>query len=61
MKKNAVYTIMEVKRTHYRKKGQAKVLRYEIIELEYHPEDEDGKQDIKTKIKMKLRKISYKD
>ena len=61
MKKNAVYTVKEVKRTHYRKKGQAKVLRDEIIELEYHPENEDGKQDLKTKLKMRLRKVSYQD
>ena len=61
MKKNAVYTVIEVKRTHYRKKGQAKVLSDEIIELEYHPEDENGKQDLKTKLKMKLRKVSYQD
>jgi hypothetical protein len=61
MKRNAVYTVKEVKRTHYRKKGQAKVLRDEIIELEYHPEKEDGTQDIKTKLIMKLRKVSYQD
>ena len=61
MKKNAVYTIIELKREHYRKKGKAKVLRDEIIELEYHPEREDGKQDLKTKLKMKLRKVSYQD
>jgi hypothetical protein len=61
MKKNAVYSVIEVKRIHYRKKGQAKVLRDEIIELEYHPEREDGKQDLKTKLKMKLRKVSYQD
>ena len=61
MKKNAVYTVIEVKRDHYRKKGQSKVLRDEIIELEYHPEKEDGKQDIKTKLKMRLRKVSYQD
>lgn len=60
-KKNAVYKVIEVKREHYRKKGQAKVLRDEIIELEYHPEREDGKQDLKTKLKMKLRKVSYQD
>ena len=34
MKRNAVYTVLEVKRVHYRKKGQAKVLREETIELE---------------------------
>jgi hypothetical protein len=61
MKKNAVYTVIEVKREHYRKKGQAKVLRDEIIELEYHPEKEDGKQDLKTKLIMRLRKVSYQD
>lgn len=60
-KKNAVYTVIEVKREHYRKKGKAKVLRDEIIELEYHPEREDGKQDLKTKLKMRLRKVSYQD
>jgi hypothetical protein len=43
MKKSAVYTVNEVKRNNYRKKGQAKVLKNdEIIELEYHPEKEDG-------------------
>jgi len=41
IKSNAVYTVIEVKRSHYRKKGQAKVLSDEIIELEYHPEDEN--------------------
>ncbi len=61
MKKNAVYTIIEVKREHYRKRGKAKVLRDEIIELEYHPEKEDGKQDLKTKLTMRLRKVSYQD
>ena len=61
MKKNAVYTVIEVKREHYRKKGKAKVLRDEIIELEYHPEKEDGKQDLKTKLIMRLRKVSYQD
>ena len=61
MKKNAVFTVIEVKRAHYRKKGQAKVLKDEIIELEYHPEKEDGKQDLKTKLKIRLRKVSYQD
>jgi hypothetical protein len=61
MKKNAVYTVIEVKRTHYRKKGQAKVLRDEIVELEYHPEAEDGTRDLKTTLRIKLRKVSYQD
>jgi hypothetical protein len=61
MKKNAVYTVKEVKRTHYRKKGQAKVIRDEIIELEYHPEDENGEQNLKVKHSLQLRKVSYQD
>ena len=61
IKKNAVYTVVEVNRIHYRKKGQAKVLRDEIIELEYHPEREDGARDMKTKLKIKLRKVCYQD
>lgn len=61
LKKNAVYEVIEVKRKHYRKKGQAKVLRDEIIELEYIPEDENGKCLTKQKRKLQLRKVCYQD
>jgi len=61
MKKNAVFTVMEVKRTHYRKKGQAKVLSDEIIELEYNPEDETGKKNMKETRKLRLRRVRYQD
>ncbi len=61
LKKNAVYTVIEVTRMHYRKKGQAKVLRDEIIELEYSPEDENGKKQTKVKKKLRLRKVCYQD
>ena len=61
LKKNAVYEIIEVKRTHYRKKGQAKVLRDEIIELTYHPEDENGKRQMNVFRKIRLRKVCYQD
>ena len=61
LKKNAVYTVIETKRTHYRKKGQAKVLRDEIIQLGYHPEDENGKRDTKTTRKVLLRRVCYQD
>lgn len=61
LKKNAVYTVIEVNRVHYRKKGQAKVLRDEIIELEYHPEDPNGKRQTKITRKIRLRKICYQD
>lgn len=40
---------------------KAKILREEIIELDHHPEREDDKQDLKTKLKMRLRKVCYQD
>ena len=61
MKKNAVFTVIEVKRTHYRKTGQAKVLSDEIIELEYNPEDEQGKKNMKETRKLRLRRVRYQD
>jgi len=61
LKKNAVYTVIEVSRKHYRKKGQAKVLRDEIIELEYNPEDETGKKQTKITKTVRLRKVCYQD
>jgi hypothetical protein len=61
MKKNAVFTVIEVKRTHYRKKGQAKVLSDEIIELEYNPENEQGKKNTQETKKLRLRKVRYQD
>lgn len=61
MRNNAVYVVNETMRTHYRKHSQAKVLRDEIIELEYHPELENGKQNMKVKNSVQLRKVSYQD
>ena len=61
LKTNAVHTVIEVNRVHYRKKGIAKVLRDEIIELEYHPENEAGKRQIKIFKTLRLRKVCYQD
>lgn len=61
LRKNAVYVVKETLREHYRKHGQAKVLRDEIIELEYHPELKNGKQNMKVKNTVQLRKVSYQD
>jgi IS4 transposase len=61
MKKSAVFTVIEVKRTHYRKKGQAKVLSDEFIELEYNPEDEIGKKNMKETRNIRLRRVRYQD
>jgi hypothetical protein len=56
-KSNAVYTVVETKRKHNRKKGVAKVLKEEIIELE----DESGKRQNKKREKVRLRRICYQD
>jgi hypothetical protein len=61
LKTNAVYTVIEVNRVHYRKKDQAKVLRDEIIELEYHPEGSNGKRQMKVLKQLVLRKVCYQD
>ena len=61
LKTNAVYSVIEVNRVHYRKKGQAKVLRDEIIELEYHPEGSNGKRQMKVTKQLRLRKVCYQD
>jgi hypothetical protein len=61
LKKNTVYRVIEVTRVHYRKKGVAKVLRDEIIELEYNPEDEAGKKQTKITKQLRLRRVCYQD
>jgi len=61
MKKNAVFTIIEVNRYHYRKQGKAKVLSDEIIELEYNQEDENGKKNMNITKTIRLRRVCYQD
>ncbi len=61
MKKNADYKVVETVRTHERVPGKAMVLREEVIELEYHPEDAHGKKIMKQTKTLRLRKISYQD
>mgnify|MGYP001004890315 CR=1 FL=1 len=61
IKKNAVYTVIEVLREHQKVKGKAMVLREEIIALEYSPEDENGKKQTKEKAKLQLKKVCYQD
>jgi hypothetical protein len=60
-KSNAVYKVIETKRAHNKKKGVAKVLREEIIELEYVPEDESGKRQNNKRGKVRLRRVCYQD
>jgi IS4 transposase len=61
LKKNAKFTVIEINRVLYHKKGKAKVLRDEIIEMEYHPEDETGKRQMKVLKQLRLRKVCYQD
>ncbi len=61
LKKNAVYTVIETHKTGYRKKGIAKVLKDQTIELEYYPENEEEGKQYKIKESLKLRKVAYQD
>jgi hypothetical protein len=61
LKKNAVYTTIEVLRTEKKKQGKAMVLKEEIIEIEYSPEDEKGKKQNGQKKKLRLKKVCYQD
>lgn len=61
LKKNAVFTVIETHKTGYRKKGVAKVLKDQTIELEYYPENEYGGKQYKIKKLSRLRKVAYQD
>jgi len=61
LKKNAVYTVIETLREHKKAKGKAMVLREEIIEIEYFPEDSNGERQTKVKATIRLKKICYQD
>jgi hypothetical protein len=61
LKKNAVYTVVEILQEHKKVKGKAMVLREEIIELTYFPENEHGKRQTKVKATLKLKKVCYQD
>jgi hypothetical protein len=50
-----------VLREHKKEDGKAMVLREEIIEIGYCPEDENGKKQTKQKKKLRLKKVCYKD
>lgn len=61
IKKNALYTVAEVLQEHEKQKGKAMVLREEIIEIEYTPEDESGKKQTKQKKTLRLKKVCYQN
>ena len=61
MKRNAVFSVIEVKRRHYRKKGKAKVLNDETIAMAYNPEDENGKKNMRGARAVRLRRVCYQD
>lgn len=57
IKKNALYTVIELIQQNQKQKGKAMVLREEIIEIEYTPEDENGKKLTKDKKTLRLKKV----
>jgi len=61
MKKNADYTVVKVVGTYERIRDKAMVLKEEIIEFVYSPEDENGKKITKQKKTLRLRKVCYQD
>lgn len=61
LKKNAVYSVVKTLQENSKVKGKAMVLKEEIIELEYFPEDKNGKRQTKTKEKLQLKKVCYQD
>jgi hypothetical protein len=61
MKKNAVYIVVDTVQTHARIPGKAMVLREEIIELEYHPEDVHGRKNMNQTKTLQLRKVYFQD
>lgn len=61
IKKIALYTVVEIRREHKKEKGKAMVLREEIIEIVYTPEDENGKKHTKEKKTLRLKKVCYQD
>ena len=61
LKKNAVYTVIKSLQEHDKVKGKAMVLKEEIIEMEYFPEDSNGKRQTKIRAKLQLKKVCYQD
>jgi len=61
IKKNADYRIIEVLRENDWVRGKAMVLREMIIEIDYFPEDEDGRKQTKKKQSLRLKRVCYKD
>ena len=59
IKKKAVYTVIQTLREYNKEEGKAMVLREEIIEIEYNPEDENGKKKTEQKKKIRLKKVCY--
>lgn len=60
MKKNAIYAVITKLQEHKKVKGKAMVLKEEVIEIEYTPEDGNGKK-LKTKKTLRLKRVCYQD
>lgn len=60
-KSNAVYRVIETKREHKKQKDKAMVLLEEIIDLEYIPENTEGKRQNGKRKHQTLRRVCYQD
>jgi len=60
-KSNAKYEVLQTKRKQEGVKDRAMVLKEEIIELEYVPEEESGKRQNKKREQVTLRRVCYQD
>jgi hypothetical protein len=61
LKKKSVYSIVETLRQEKKIKDKAMVLKEEIIEIEYIPEDENGKKLSRNKQTIRLKKVCFQD
>lgn len=59
-KSNTVFEEVRIDRYHYKKRGVAKVLLDEVIDIEYNADQANGKQ-LTVKEKVRLRRVCYKD
>lgn len=61
LKRKSSFEVLETKRVHDLEKDKAMVISEEILQFTYHPIKENGRQDIKTDLKLQLRRVCYQD
>ena len=61
LKRKSSFQVLETKRVHDREKDKPMVISEEILQFIYHPLKPNGKQDKKTDLPLKLRRVCYQD